>query len=121
MDVLDEVRQTGERFDEIRAESNRVRGGESHAGNARDGANRLQELNKRACFVPFGKFMATVEVDDLSEEGDLTDAFGREGMHFVCDFLDRASAFLSTGLWNDAERAVHIAALHDGYKGRALS
>ena len=57
--------------------------------------------------------MATVEVDDLPEQRDFLDALADERLHFSHDFRDGPGTFRTARARDDAERAVHIATLHD--------
>ena len=91
MDVRAKLRQIGEGGDQIVAVADRVRGGETHSLDAINRADGFQQLNEWGNAVVLRKFMAAVEVDDLTEKRDLLHAAIREGSDFVGDFLNRAA------------------------------
>ena len=58
--------------------------------------------------------MASVEVDDLSEKGDLFAPAFDESAHFADDAADASAAFRAARVGHDAKGAAHVASLHDG-------
>src|SRR5450631_3154987 len=80
----------------------------------------MEKLSEGRAVGDGGKFVATVEIDDLAEEGDFPDALGDEGFDLGDDFGDGAGALSPARARDDAEGAVHIAALHDGDEGADL-
>ncbi len=71
MNVLNKLVLPGEDADEVLTETDGVRGGEAHASDPVNRADSIDELNKRTQAIAFLKLVAPVEIDDLTEEGDL--------------------------------------------------
>ena len=116
MDVRAELGQAGVGRDEVVLKPARVRRGEANAGDALDGVDLLDELHEGRDAVGVGVVAAAVGSDDLSEQGDLAHAALGEGAAFGDDLVHGAGAFVAAGFGNDAERAVHVAALLDGHE-----
>ena len=117
VNVLGELREAAEAVDEVLAEADRVGGGEAEALEPFDLMHGFEELHERAASVEFREFVASVEIDDLSEQGDFFAAAFDQFAHFADDAADAAAAFGAAGVGHDAEGAAHVAALHDGDKG----
>ncbi len=92
-----------------------------------DVANPLQGLDGGDCLEQGRKVgsgpWTLVGIDRLTEKLDLLKTVGCEGLHFPQHILQRAAEFASAGVWDHAERAELVAALHDRYhaSGRALA
>ena len=105
--------QASEAPDEVVAETDRVGGGEAQALESPDVVHGLEQLDERAAVAGHRKLVASVEIDDLSEQRDLAAAARDEIAHLVDDASDCAAPLRATGVGHDAERAPHVAALHD--------
>jgi hypothetical protein len=93
---------------------------ETQSPEAFDLVNGFEQLHKWRFIVDLRKFVATVEINDLSEKRDFFDAARNEIAHFAYNFVDRTAAFRAARLRNDAKSAVHVASLHDRDKRRGL-
>src|SRR5439155_23100293 len=90
-------------------EAFRMRRGESdtfEAGHVVDGGEEIDERGLTGIFP-------AVACDDLPEQRDFFDSGIHESLDFVHDFRDRPAAFAAARVGHDAERAIHVAALHD--------
>ena len=122
MDVGHQARQAREGVHQVAPEADGVRRGEAQALQALDGVDGVQELHERAAAVgAFRELVASVEVDDLAEQRDLPDPPRDEPAHLRDDFLQGARAFRAARVGHDAERAAHVAALHDRHEAAALA
>ena len=117
VDVLGQFGQAAEAIDEIFAETDGVRGGEAQAFQAFDFVHRFEQLHERAAPLDLGKFVASVKIDDLAEEGDFLAAASDQFAHFADNAADAAAAFGAARVGHDAESAAHVAALHDRDEG----
>ena len=72
--MLHELWKSSEALDKILFESHRMRGGEADAIESFHRMERFQKLDEGALAIDFWKLVATVEIDDLTEQRDLTDA-----------------------------------------------
>ena len=120
MDVGAELGQAGVGVGEVLLEPARMRRGEADAGDALDGVDLLDQLHKGRDAVGMGVVATTIRGDDLAEEGDLAHAARGEGFALGDDLLHGAGAFVAAGLGDDAEGAVHVAALLNGDEGGDL-
>ena len=57
----------------------------------------------------------------MAEQRDLFHALSGEEFHFLNDVRDGPAALFSARVRHDAERAAHVAALHDGDEGRGVA
>ena len=121
-----EFRQIAQRLDEIVAKSDRMRRGKAEPLQAIDLVHRLEQLHE-GTFVRLGhdagysgKLVPTVEVHDLAQERHFFYSVRDKLAHFAHDFCDRAAALGAARPRHDAKSAMHVAALHDGNKGRRL-
>jgi hypothetical protein len=80
----------------------------------------FEELDEGGSAMEGGEFAAAVGGDDLAEEGDFAGAVVEELLDFAEDVVHGAGAFGAAGFGDDAEGAVHVAALHDGDEGGDL-
>src|ERR1700730_1579075 len=80
----------------------------------------LEQLNEWALIVAFLEFMTAVEIHDLAEQRYLLHSARNEDANLSDDLFDRTAALRSARLWNDAECAMHVAALHDRHKRGCL-
>src|SRR5262245_16116347 len=62
--------------------------------------------------------MPAIEIDDLAEKRHLFDTPRNELFHFADDCSNCTASLAATRPWDNAKRAMHIAPLHDGNKGR---
>src|SRR6267143_2207977 len=69
MKVIDQLRQTPVGIDQIFAEPDRVRRSEAKALQTVDCMDRFEQLHKRTLIVDLRKFVAAVEVYDLTKQG----------------------------------------------------
>src|SRR5215471_5508312 len=116
MNMLNQLRQPAKRFDRILPETDRVGRSKSYAFKTLNFVDSLQQLHKRAFAVNFCKFVAPVQVDDLTEQSDFLYAAPRQRAHLVNNLPNRSAPFMAARGWNDTESAVHVAALHDRYE-----
>src|SRR4051794_7043290 len=120
MKMIDQFRQAAVGTDQIFAESYRVRGSETKSPQPFHFMNRFEQLHERAFVVDLWKFMASVEVHDLAEQSNFLHSLRNQGADFIDNLVDRATALCTARLRDDAEGAMHIAALHDRDERRGL-
>ncbi len=80
----------------------------------------FEQLHERAFAIDLVEFVAAVKVHDLPEQRDFFHAALHQSAHLLHDFRNGPRAFHAARGGNDAERAVHVAALHDRDEGRGL-
>src|SRR6516165_3210126 len=121
MNMLNHLWQPAKRLDRILPETNRMRRSKPNALKTLDFVNSLQQLNKRAFAVNFLEFVAPVQVDDLAQQSDFLNAACDQRTHLIDDLLERSAPLRATCGRNNAESAVHVAALHDRDEGSDLA
>ena len=88
MDVGAELGQAGEGLDEVLAVADGVGGSEADAGDFVDFVDGIEQLDEGGFSGDAGEFGAAVEIDDLSQQGDLADAVSGQVADFGDDFGD---------------------------------
>ena len=122
MDVRHQPGQAREGVHEVLPETDGMRRREAQPFQPLDGVHGVEQLHERAAAVGgLGKFVASVEVDDLPEQRDFLDPTGHQRADLGDDFLQAAGAFRAAGVGHDAKRAAHVAALHDRHERARLA
>src|SRR5262249_51095885 len=113
MNVLGKFRESRDCIDQILAKTDRMRRSEPKSLKAFNFVNGFEQLHERGFVVDLRKFMATIKIYNLPQQGDFFHSARNEMAHFAGDFIDGTAAFRSTRLRHNAECAVHVASLHD--------
>ncbi len=121
MHILAQLGQHAVSFDQVLLEAARVRRGKTNALDAFDLMHSFKKLNKRALTRLKRNLSSAVAIYDLAKKGNFARALGCKLLHFTDDILNWASAFTPAGHRDAAIRTVHVAALHNGYKGGYLT
>ena len=121
MDVLAELRHPREGVREVLPESARVRRGEPDPLEAGDRVHPLEQLDEGGDAARVRVVAPAVARHDLAEERDLARAARHELLALAHDVVHRARALVAPGRRDDAERAVHVAALLDRDEGAHLA
>ena len=90
-----------------------MRRGEPETLETGDFLERFQQLDKWTFPTHGGEFMASVEIHDLTEQRDLLDPLVDEGFDLADNFLERPASFVTASVRDNAERAMHVAPLHN--------
>ena len=86
MNVLDELVQSSESAKKVLTEADGMRRGKAHASDSVDGADGINQMNERAKAIPSFELVASVKIDDLTEQSDLLHASRDELANFICNF-----------------------------------
>src|SRR6266516_2608261 len=78
-----------------------------------DLVHRFEQLHKRTFIVDLRKFAPAVQIHNLSEQRDFLHSLRDQVANFAHNFINGTAALRATRLWDDAEGATHVAALHD--------
>src|SRR5438874_5102318 len=113
MKMIDQLWQTPVGVDQIFAEPDRVWRSEAKALQAINLMDGVEQLHKRTFVVDLRKFVAAVEVYDLTEYRYFGHAVGNLCADVADSLVNRAAALGAACLRHNAKRAVHVAALHD--------
>ena len=111
---LAELGQAAVRGDQVGLEAAGMGGGEADAFESVDGVDAFEQLHKGGDPADGRVLAAAIAGHDLAQERDLANAARDQARAFGDDLLHRPRALVAAGLGDDAERAIHVAALLDG-------
>ncbi len=116
MGVRTQLRQVAVGGDQVVAKPFRVRGGEPQPRQAGHLVDRLEQLDKRGFAVHPADRFAAVAGNNLAEQRHFFHPVRHQLLDFRHDLRDRPASFAAARRRHDAERTMHVAALHDADK-----
>src|SRR5215469_5210271 len=121
MNMLNQLGQSSKSVNQIFTETDRMWGCKPDTLEAGHIVNGFEQLNKWAFPIHVTEFVPSVQIHDLTKQSHFLDTAIDQRSNLIDNFLNGAAALMSASERDDAECAMHVAALHNRNESVYLS